>query len=130
MDITKIEITLAEDCHRPLLAYCKIVLGGKFVVYNLKLIGGEKKGFVTMPNRYLTGHCQKCRCRNSLQAHYCNRCGIELDDRFHRPDHADLRRDIFHPINALSREEIEGEIFSAYEEAIFSAYREEKFSQK
>lgn len=122
MNITEVRITLAKKCEWPLLAFCRVVFDNQFAVYSLKIIEGEKKRFITMPNRLLTGACQDCGRKNILQARFCNWCGVKLDERFHRPDCSEFRKDIFHPINAPSREEIE--------KAIFSAYREEKFSQK
>lgn len=121
MGITEVRITLARKFEKPLLAFCRITIDNKIVAYNLKIIEGEKKRFITMPNRRLTSACQNCGRKNILQAHFCNYCGVKLDDRFHQRDCAEFRKDIFHPINADFRKEIE--------EAIFSAYREEKFSQ-
>lgn len=122
MNITEVRITLAKNCEKPLLAYCRIAIDDELAAYNLKIIEGEKKRFITMPNRLLTGACQNCGRKNILQAHFCNWCGVKLDERFHRPDCSEFRKDIFHLINALFRNKIE--------EAILSAYREEKFSQK
>lgn len=114
MDISEVRILLAKKCEAPVSAYCRIVIGGKFAIYNLRIIEKEEKRFVAMPQRELTAACRDCGYKNSIHAHFCNWCGSLLGDKFHCSNPNDFYRDVFHPVDSLSRKEIEEAVFSAY----------------
>ena len=81
VNITEVRIksVLPTKRRERLLAFCSITFDNCFVVRDLKVIDGQEKGlFIAMPSRHVMDHCPKCQGKNSLQATYCNWCGIRL----------------------------------------------------
>ena len=70
---------------KPLKALASVTVDGSFTIHNVRVIKTENAQFVAMP--YAT---------------------------FKDADGKDVRRDIVHPIDSELRNEIEGEILSAY----------------
>ncbi len=120
MDITEIRIKLLDERgeNERLHAFCSITFDNWFVVRDLKIIEGPRGHFVAMPSRKLTDRCNRCACKNHLRARFCNGCGGRLDeDRALRAGEGrvKLHADIAHPIHAMARDTIQGEIIKAYE---------------
>ncbi|MCS7015797.1 MAG: SpoVG family protein [Gemmatales bacterium] len=127
MEITEIRIKLMDEKkggNERLQAFCSITFDNMFVVRDLKIIEGAKGQFVAMPSRKLADRCPTCRCKNHLQARFCNNCGRRLDENRAPRDASGrirLHADVAHPINAASREYIEKAILKAYYEEIEKA---------
>lgn len=120
MDITEIRIKLLDERgeNERLHAFCSITFDHWFVVRDLKVIEGPRGNFVAMPSRKLTDRCVRCSGKNHLRARFCNGCGARLDeDRALRvgEGRVKLHADIAHPIHAMARDTIQGEIIKAYE---------------
>lgn len=121
MKITEVRVKLMGDRSDKLLAFCSITLEGEMVVRDLKIIGGAKGLFVAMPSRKLTDRCGRCGGRNHLRANFCNDCGAKLGgDRAAKDPtgRAKLHVDVAHPINAASREFVQGAVLRAYQEEL------------
>jgi len=119
--ITEVRVKLMGDRSDKLLAFCSITLEGEMVVRDLKIIGGAKGLFVAMPSRKLTDRCGRCGGRNHLRASFCNDCGAKLGgDRAPKDPtgRAKLHVDVAHPINAASREFVQGAVLRAYQEEV------------
>lgn len=120
MEITEIRIKLLDERgeNERLHAFCSITFDNWFVVRDLKIIEGPRGHFVAMPSRKLTDRCNRCSCKNHLRARFCNGCGGRLDeDRALRvgEGRVKLHADIAHPIHAMARDAIQGEIIKAYD---------------
>jgi stage V sporulation protein G len=124
VEITEIRIKLMDEKkggNERLQAFCSITFDNMFVVRDLKIIEGAKGQFVAMPSRKLADRCPTCRCKNHLQARFCNNCGRRLDENRAPRDASGrvrLHADVAHPINAASREYIEKAILKAYYEEL------------
>lgn len=119
--ISEVRIKLEVNNKERLLAFCSITIGGCFVVRDLKLISGKNGLFVAMPSRKLADHCVVCGVKNHLRARYCQCCGNRLgENRFSTAadGHADLHRDICHPVSRECREVIQAAVVAAYREEI------------
>jgi stage V sporulation protein G len=127
VEITEIRIKLMDEKkggNERLQAFCSITFDNMFVVRDLKIIEGAKGQFVAMPSRKLADRCPTCRCKNHLQARFCNNCGRRLDENRAPRDATGrirLHADVAHPINAASREYIEKAILKAYYEELEKA---------
>ncbi len=124
MEITEVRVKLVEDSQDRLLAFCSITLDSSFVIRDLKIIQGTSGPFVAMPSRKLTDRCRHCGGKNALRSHYCNQCGMELDeDRAFREQEgrAKLYADIAHPINSACREAIQKRVLEAFEQEKIAA---------
>lgn len=118
MKITEIHIELVKNYKERLRAFCSIVLDDVLIIYDLKIIQGDKSMFVAMPSRKITDHCPNCGCKNHLRAFFCNKCGGQLDNNRVTCDangQTKLYTDIAHPINSVYRESIQDSILEAYE---------------
>ena len=118
MEITEIRVKLMDSGGDKLHAFCTLTLENKFVIRDLKIIGGRQGAFVAMPSRKLTDRCRRCGSKNHLRARYCNECGSRLDPNRALRDEkgrAKLHMDIAHPINSICREEMQNQILKAFE---------------
>ena len=80
MEITEVRIKLMDAPGERLKAFCSITFDNCFVIRDLKIIQGSKGAFVAMPSRKLTDRCPRCGTKNHLRSHYCNECGVELEE--------------------------------------------------
>lgn len=118
MEITEVRIKLMDDPQDRLKAFCSITLDACFVIRDLKIIQGTRGDFVAMPSRKLTDRCPRCHNKNQLRAHYCNQCGVKLDEERAVKDsdgRAKLYADIAHPIKPACREMIQAVVLDALE---------------
>jgi len=121
VEITDIQIKLAERGSEKLRAFATVTLDGCFVVHDLKIITGVRGLFVSMPSRKLTARCPRCRCKNDLRSKYCNECGKKLSPRRLPADERGrpkLHADIAHPINRHCRESMQSMILAAFEQEL------------
>lgn len=114
MNITEVQIKLAEGNDHRLLAYCSIVFDGSFVVRDLKIIQGESGPFISMPSKVARKHCLDCDQNNPVNANYCNHCG-----RAFIHDEPQIRRyeDIAFPTSQSARQEITQKVVARYRQA-------------
>ena len=118
MEITEVRIKLMDDPNERLLGFCSITFDGWFVIRDLKIIQGSKGAFVAMPSRKLTDRCPRCGTKNHLRAHFCNECGVELEEDRAIKDgdgRAKLYADIAHPINSSCRDAIQRRVLESWE---------------
>ncbi|MDR2163286.1 MAG: SpoVG family protein [Clostridiales Family XIII bacterium] len=76
-------------------AYVSAAIDGKFAIHNIKIVGGPKGDFVSMPQ-------------------------VNVNGRFH---------DIFHPISADAREELNSAVMKAYEQKVREAQEQSASSE-
>lgn len=114
MNITEVRIDLVEN-NEWLHAFGSITFDDMFVVRDLKIVGDEKKLFVSMPSRKLAGRCH-CGCKNHFRARYCNNCGCHLKENreIFTNGRAKFYADIAHPINRECREMIQEAVIEEY----------------
>lgn len=118
MEITEVRIKLMDDPNERLLGFCSITFDGWFVIRDLKIIQGSKGAFVAMPSRKLTDRCPRCGTKNHLRAHFCNECGVELEEDRAIKDgdgRAKLYADIAHPINSSCRDAIQRRVLESWD---------------
>lgn len=118
MEITEVRIKLMDDPNERLLGFCSITFDGWFVIRDLKIIQGTKGAFVAMPSRKLTDRCPRCGTKNHLRSHFCNECGVELDEDRAIKDgdgRAKLYADIAHPINSSCRDAIQRRVLESWD---------------
>lgn len=118
MEITEVRIKLMDDPNERLLGFCSITFDGWFVIRDLKIIQGTKGAFVAMPSRKLTDRCPRCGMKNHLRAHFCNECGVELEEDRAIKDgdgRAKLYADIAHPINSHCRDAIQRRVLESWD---------------
>ena len=121
MEVTEVQVRLADSRSERLRAYATVTLDGCFVVRDLKIISGTSGLFVAMPSRKRAARCRRCRCGNHLRAQFCNECGTKLlppeaqtDERGREKLHADIA----HPINQACRDMIESSVLREVEREI------------
>ncbi|MGE4285878.1 MAG: SpoVG family protein [Phycisphaerae bacterium] len=119
MEVSKVQVKLAEKNDERLKAFCSVVLCGEFVVRDIKIIEGPSGLFVAMPSKQLTEHCS-CGAKNGLKARYCSFCGRLLDSDGRRGvgDNSRIYTDIAHPISAECRDTIQEAILNAYQQEL------------
>jgi stage V sporulation protein G len=125
VQITNVEITLADGKDERLKAYCSMTLDDSFVIRDMKIIKGPKGFFVSMPQRKLTDHCPSCRAKNYVKNRFCGQCGCRLAE-MRQPIDMETGRyrnygDTAHPINQQCREMIESVVLEAYAEELAMA---------
>lgn len=118
----------AAAMNRPgsrLRAFCSLTFDDTFVIRDVKLIEGNDGLFLAMPSRKLADHCPRCSEKNHLRARFCNGCGRRLDDNRHLryrtgngANRLKLHADIAHPINVRTRQQIERQVYEAYEREV------------
>jgi stage V sporulation protein G len=123
MHLSEIKIHLCPPSAGRLRAFCSLTIDDALVVRDVKIIGGDTGLFLAMPSRKLNDHCARCHEKNHLRARYCNHCGLRLNENRHQryrlgPDRLKLHADIAHPINAPTRNQLEREVFAAYEREV------------
>jgi len=92
-----------------------------FVVRDLRLIQTENGMFVSMPTRRMGDHCPNCGIKNPYTAHFCQRCGDELDENRAPRDNNDkpqLYADVCHPINQSCRDLIQSAVIQFYNDEL------------
>jgi stage V sporulation protein G len=125
VQITAVEIVLANDKDERLKAYCSITLDDSFVIRDMKVIHGIKGFFVAMPQRKLTDRCPSCSAKNNVTSSLCGQCGCRLPE-MRQPIDMETGRyrthgDTAHPINQRCREMIENAVLDAYAEELAMA---------
>ena len=93
----EVKIKRLPDTGKPMKATASVTLDGKYAVHNIRIIYTDKGAFLGMP------------------------CVLKKDS-----EGKTVRSDIFHPVSAEVREEIERVVISAYEDEL----RREQFSSK
>lgn len=120
MEVSKVQVKLAEKNDERLKAFCSIVLDGEFAVRDIKIIEGPSGLFIAMPLKQATEHCS-CGGKNGLKARFCSYCGKLLDNEARRPgDNAKIYTDIAHPITTECRDMIQDAILAAYRREVSS----------
>lgn len=114
MKITEIRITPAEEREKPLVAYCSLTLEGCFAVHDLRLLQKHDRLFVAMPCRKRMIPCNRCTCKNIVQARFCNFCGSELEGPFQEDAERRIYIDVAHPVNETFRNELEKAILAKF----------------
>lgn len=121
LSITDIRVKLVHGASDKLCAFASITVQGSLVVRDIKIIAGDGRMFVAMPNRKLCDRCPRCAGKNPMRSRYCGDCGerlgsgrVQLDERS-RPR---LYADIAHPINQAARNHLQRSILEAYEQEL------------
>ena len=116
MEVTEVTITMAETHpDHNLLAFANVTFDNAFVVRDMKIIRRrDGKLLLAMPSRKLSFNCATCRCKNPVDANYCNRCGKSLPKKEYGRKH----EDVAHPIDASARRMIEQEVLEVYQEIL------------
>lgn len=129
LHITEVKIELAGslgDMGGCLRAFASITLNDALALRDLRVVEGDRGLFVAMPSRKLADKCPECRVKNPLRAHYCNNCGVRLeDDRVLvgvdgtiplSPDgRPRMHVDVTYPINPACRKLIHDAVLAAYQ---------------
>lgn len=122
MHLTEVRINLCGGRGSRLKAFCSLTFDDTFVIRDVKLIDGNDGLFLAMPSRKLSDHCPGCGEKNHLRARYCNNCGKRLNEERYLhyrsgngQNRLKLHADIAHPINADCRQQIEDNVFKAYQ---------------
>lgn len=126
MEITEVKVKVVESKNDRLQAFCSVTIDNCFVIRDLKIIEGAKGAFVAMPSRKIMERCHKCSAKNHIKAHFCNECGVEVDNS-DKLKNAKLHADIAHPINSDCRNMLQDKVLEVYEKekALFlQEYRE------
>jgi stage V sporulation protein G len=103
-----------------LKAYMSLRIG-EFVVDGLKVVEDDGHLLVVMPQKQAVDSCPRCDARNHILANFCERCGLNRESTRVRIGHKGrpfIYHDIFHPISAESRAELEAMVLAAYYDAI------------
>jgi stage V sporulation protein G len=122
MDVTEVRIFLERDAHSDRLrAFVSIMLGGGFVVRDIKLI--ERDGVLSLafPSRKLTDRCPRCGSKTVLDWRHCPQCGDRLATNrvpLSPEGRAQLWHDIAHPADRATREAITAAVVAAYREVV------------
>lgn len=117
MEVTHVQVTLAKERPSNVLAYCSVELDKQLVIHDLRVIKTSFKMIVAMPSRTLKARCPFCRKRNSIQARFCNECGVRLPITRGFRDSSGRTRvevDVAHPITSAMRFQIERAVLDAY----------------
>ncbi len=93
LDIKDVKITVLKNPQSRLVAYAECVIFNLFKICDMRIISGQNKLFVQMPNRKLKQPIN----------------GVEY-------------KDICHPINAGARNELNAVILEEYEKEIVPKY--------
>jgi len=121
MDITEVRVKLLGNRGDRLRAFCWIMIGGEFVVRDIKVIEGTNGYFVAMPSRPMSDCCKKCGGKNHLKAKYCSSCGASLGSNRGKKDckgRVKLYVDIAHPIKSECRRQLQDSIITAFKKEL------------
>ena len=115
MEITEVRVELVGEVKNGLLATAEVLFDDCFLVKEMKIIEKPGKLHLCMPNRRVVEPCNKCGCKNHLQANYCSKCGVQLPkDWLSDPEPPRMFADLAHPIHARFRGYIEDAVFDEY----------------
>ena len=112
--ITEINLIVSTDevAQRDgVLAFATIVLGGCFVVRDIKVMSRSGRIFLGMPSKKLKDKCPRCSVKNQITDKFCHECGLQRK-RSEKPTR--IHNDIAFPINKDYRLYIEKEIAECY----------------
>ncbi len=122
MKITEVRVKLTGSKKSRLKAFCSVTIDNEFVVREIKIIQGSGGDvFATMPSRRMSDHCDKCGCRNHLQAKFCNNCGAALAENRAKKDYkgrTKLYVDIAHPLSNACRTRFQETVLAAYKQEV------------
>lgn len=111
MIITDVNIILAKNNER-LLAYASITIDRVFVIKDIKIIKGNERTIVAMPDKQRSVACDSCDYKIRQRDKFCPHCGKELT--FAPIEYID----ICHPIENGFRHYIDMVIMEKYESMI------------
>ncbi|MEZ6093204.1 MAG: SpoVG family protein [Pirellulaceae bacterium] len=115
MEITSIQVELANVKSERLRGFCRIVFDNAFLVSDIRILESDRGFFVAMPSRKVARPCNSCGEKNHLAARFCNQCGKNLPRA--TPDKDSSQKafvDVAHPINSDCREKIHSAIVEAF----------------
>jgi stage V sporulation protein G len=124
MDITDIQINLVDSYNGDLRAVCSVVFDNDLVVREITVIEENRKLFVRMPDKKITGHCNKCNEKNPIHSKFCSKCGVELTWQKVNRDkniHSDVYTDIVDVINNDLFKLICQKVLKAYQDNLSAA---------
>jgi len=107
MIITNVDIILAQNNER-LLAFCTITIDDCFVIKDIRIIKGDERLVVAMPDKQRSEPCEHCKFRIRQRDRHCPRCGKQLTSKTIE------YVDICFPINSESRSAIDNVILEKY----------------
>ncbi len=114
VNVSQIHIKIIPfDAKKRLFGFARILIDGWFLVRDIKIIQGEDRKFLAMPNKKLTAHCEQCGEKNHLRANFCNACGSALQPPDHDSWHK-LYADIAHPVVPDMRDRLTTLVLEAY----------------
>ncbi|HYF49923.1 MAG TPA: SpoVG family protein [Planctomycetota bacterium] len=113
MQITDIVIKLTPG-QGALLATADLIIGGDFVIHNLRIIRVSDRLLVAMPSRTATVKCS-CGEKHPLNANFCQGCGRRVQATPESLERHKLYADIAHPITPEAREALNRAVIEAYE---------------
>lgn len=103
-----------------LMAFMSLRIGD-FILDGVKVVEADGFLLVVMPQKQAIDSCPGCGARNHILANFCERCGQRRESARLRMGHKGkpfLYHDIFYPISAEARAELEKLVLAAYHEAI------------
>lgn len=119
MNITRIEVVLSKRGER-LLGFSTITLDGSFVIKDIRIIQGNGKIIIAMPDKQRATTCEHCDFKIRQRDNYCPRCGNKLSP-------IDVEYvDICHPIDSVCRAYIDTAILEQYKCVLTATHAMEK----
>lgn len=119
------------DEHRRLRAFVRGELAGELgtlIVRDLRVVTGDSGTlFVAFPSVKLTDFCRGCHGKNSLDARFCNWCGVALPDSRVPTDGRGrrlLHSDVLTPADQETRRAVSDFILDRYEDFVKGGCRE------
>jgi stage V sporulation protein G len=117
VEITDVQVKLADHANGRLRAYCSIVLDHVFVVREIKVIDGTNGLFVAMPTRTIQRRCQECVAKSDVDVGFCTQCGAKQPSPPEGRKHADT----VHPITKPFRLKLESRVLAEVEAKLLVA---------
>jgi stage V sporulation protein G len=115
MEITDVQIKLADPPEKRVLAYASVTFDHCFLVRDIRIIRGTSGIFIAMPARKITSHCPRCHGRTCLADVHCANCGQRLPKiPIDGPNRPKLYNDVAHPITRQCRNDLHNAILQRY----------------
>ena len=114
-DISDVKVVLVDPRgDSRLRAYASMTLNRCLAINEMRIIQGEHRMFVSMPDKPAKEYCPHCSHRNGCQARFCNSCGAVLplivpEFKYH---------DLIAPLTQACRDLIEGAVIGEYSRMI------------
>lgn len=113
MNVTEITVKRTPG-QGSMVATADLVIGGDFVIHNIRIIQSGGGLLVAMPNRVNTARCM-CGGKYPVNATFCNDCGAKVPKATATRDKT--HTDIAHPITSAARAQLNAAVLAAYEAA-------------